>query len=289
MKVSVLIAAYNEELFIGECLNSIVAQDYQNFEVIIVNDGSTDNTGAIIDAYSKKFSNLIVSHQRNLGKVSAFNRCYALSSGDLFTFVGADDVLPQNSISERVTTMSNNFSDIVRGRLRLMSNCKLNDLEIPRLRGQGNRSGGALLFNKKIASITFPIPVEFPNEDVWVNLISDNLNFKNGICSEVIYILRLHENNSFSTVKSFDDFNIRYHEREFIIKEFINRFGKFISRTSKLNLINRLEIEKRRFKGDMRLIFLKGNLRHKLWCLLHLNEKTYKLKSVLRRFLMGYI
>ena len=177
----------------------------------------------------------------------------------------------------------------MRGRLRILSNCNLNGVEVPRSKKNGNRSGGALLFNKKIADIAFPIPPDFPNEDVWLNLIADHMNFKNSVCKEVIYFLRLHENNSFSSVRGFGQFNIRYNEREQIIYTFLDRYKDQISISSKRILEGRLKIENLRFKGDLKLIFLSGNTRHKLWCLLHINKYTYKLKLFLRQFLFGII
>jgi len=289
IKVSVLIAAFNEELFIEECLQSALTQSYKNIEVIVINDGSTDGTGALLDAYSKKFENLRVQHQENAGKVRAFNKAFSLATGELITFLGADDILSVNSILERVTKLHATKADIVRGRLRLLTNCNLNGVEVPRSKKNGNRSGGALLFNKKIANFAFPIPPHFPNEDVWLNLIADHLNFKNCVCKEVIYSLRIHENNSFSSVKDYNCFNIRYNERERIIYTFLDRYKDQISKTSRRGLEGRLKIENLRFKGNFKLIFLPGNTRHKLWCVLHINKYTYKLKLFLRQFLFGII
>ena len=53
-KISVLVPAYNVALWLPSCLDSILAQTYQNLEIIVVNDGSTDNTGTILDSYAKK-------------------------------------------------------------------------------------------------------------------------------------------------------------------------------------------------------------------------------------------
>ena len=220
MKVSVLIAAFNEEQFIEECINSIFMQTHNELEVIVVNDGSSDETGKILDRLSETYSSLYVAHQENLGKVAAFNACYKLASGEIFIFVGADDILPRNSIEERVGCMQKNQSDLVRGRLKLNSVGRLNNIEVPRRRDRGNRSGGALLFNRRLAKVVFPIPEHFPNEDVWVNLIADHLKFRTSICSSIIYILRLHENNSFSQVNNFELFNQKYHDRELIIEDF---------------------------------------------------------------------
>ena len=289
MKISVLIAAFNEEQFIEQCLLSVYAQNYDNIEVIVVNDGSTDKTGDIIDKLSKLYSSLRVVHKDNEGKAAAFNTCYNLASGELFLFVGADDVLPPGSIKERLKFMIADEVDLVRGRLKFLSNCNLNNKEIPRSKKVGNRSGGALLFNKRLAEVVFPIPQNFPNEDIWVNLIADYLDFKTAVCPSIIYILRLHENNSFSRILDFEIFSQKYYDREMILHEFLVRFEKFLDEKARSDLENRLAIEEMRFNGDLRFLFLRGNLRHKLWCLLNVSPKMYQIKLYLKRFLVGVV
>ena len=68
-KISVLVPAYNVALWLPSCLDSILAQTYQNLEIIVVNDGSTDNTGTILDSYAKKNGRIVAIHQKNAGLV----------------------------------------------------------------------------------------------------------------------------------------------------------------------------------------------------------------------------
>lgn len=71
--VSVIIPAYNAEQYVGFCLDTVIAQTHKNLEIIVVDDGSTDNTGKICDEYANKDSRIKVIHQENKGVSAARN------------------------------------------------------------------------------------------------------------------------------------------------------------------------------------------------------------------------
>lgn len=73
MKISIIIPVYNVEKYLRECLDSILAQSYKDFEIILVDDGSTDSSGNICDEYSMKYENIKVLHKNNNGLSSARN------------------------------------------------------------------------------------------------------------------------------------------------------------------------------------------------------------------------
>lgn len=92
-KVSVIVAAYNIEKYIARCLDSILNQTYKNLEIIVVNDGSSDNTGEIIDKYSEKDIRIKVIHKENSGVSSSRNKGIDMSTGDYIGFVDGDDTI----------------------------------------------------------------------------------------------------------------------------------------------------------------------------------------------------
>ena len=92
-KISELVPAYNVALWLPSCLDSILAQTYQNLEIIVVNDGSTDNTGTILDSYAKKNGRIVAIHQKNAGLVAARETGIAHATGDYVTFVDGDDTI----------------------------------------------------------------------------------------------------------------------------------------------------------------------------------------------------
>lgn len=95
--ISVIVPVYNVELYLARCLDSILKQDYKNFEVVLIDDGSTDNSGKICDAYAEKNAKVRVIHQNNGGVSAARNMGMRASKGDLICFVDSDDYLPDNS------------------------------------------------------------------------------------------------------------------------------------------------------------------------------------------------
>lgn len=112
-KISIIVPVYNAEQFISQCLDSIVNQTYTNLEVIIINDGSTDATGVLCDAYAKKDSRLHVIHKMNEGVSKARNIGFKVSSGDYIQLADADDVLYPTLCEKLVEGMEANNADIV--------------------------------------------------------------------------------------------------------------------------------------------------------------------------------
>jgi len=107
-KVSVILPARNEEKFIEKCLNSLVEQDYDNYEIIAINDSSNDSTGDIIKKYSEKFPKVIFVDAKPkpdgwMGKNWACMEGYKMASGDLLLFTDADTTHTSSVISLAVS------------------------------------------------------------------------------------------------------------------------------------------------------------------------------------------
>lgn len=99
VKYSVCIAAYNVEKYIDECIKSVLNQTFSNFELIIVDDGSNDNTGHILDEYNKKDSRIKVFHNDvNKGPLFSKVRAINASTGDYLMFMDSDDYYEKNAI-----------------------------------------------------------------------------------------------------------------------------------------------------------------------------------------------
>lgn len=97
-KVSVIIPAYNVEVYIEKCVRSILEQTYSNLELIVVNDGSLDSTAQIIDRLSNQDSRLVVIHKENGGVSAARNSGLEVCTGDYVVFVDGDDYLASDYI-----------------------------------------------------------------------------------------------------------------------------------------------------------------------------------------------
>lgn len=95
IKYSFIIPVYNTAKYLNRCLDSIVKQTYKNFEIIIVNDGSTDNSKDIINMYKKQNTNIKVVEQKNSGLSVARNHGVSKSSGKYIVFVDSDDYIEE--------------------------------------------------------------------------------------------------------------------------------------------------------------------------------------------------
>ncbi len=91
--VSIIVPVYNVEKYIKTCLDSIINQTYKNIEILLIDDGSTDNSGKICDEYSKKDKRIKVFHKENGGLSSARNYGIDRAKGDYLTFIDSDDTL----------------------------------------------------------------------------------------------------------------------------------------------------------------------------------------------------
>lgn len=91
--LSIIIPAFNTDKYLSACLDSIVSQIYNDIEVIIVNDGSTDNSGDIANKYAQQYDFIKVIHQSNQGVSAARNRAIHELTGDYLVFLDSDDVL----------------------------------------------------------------------------------------------------------------------------------------------------------------------------------------------------
>lgn len=112
--LSIIIPVYNVEKFLARCLDSLVNQTFNNIELIIVNDGSTDNSQAIIDQYSQKYPSIIRSFiKKNGGLSDARNFGLKHIKGDLVAFVDSDDYIDIEMYSRMVNQLEYDNSDLV--------------------------------------------------------------------------------------------------------------------------------------------------------------------------------
>ena len=94
--ISIIIPVFNAEKYLRQCLDSILAQTYTNYEVVIINDGSTDKSGDIIDDYGKYDDKIHPYHRNNGGVSSARNFGLDKAKGDWIIFVDSDDFILPN-------------------------------------------------------------------------------------------------------------------------------------------------------------------------------------------------
>mgnify|MGYP003571294127 CR=1 FL=1 len=184
-KISVIVPVYNVEKYLEKCLNSIINQTYKNLEIILVDDGSTDNSSDICDLYASKDNRIKVIHQENSGVSNAKNNGLKIATGELISFIDSDDTMEPNFFHVLYDSLIETNSDIAlvgykvvneKGKLILDSITKNNLKKDERVTYEGNEIIKELLLQKTI------------NNFGWCKLFKKNVlcNFKEGVTYEDI-------------------------------------------------------------------------------------------------------
>lgn len=111
--ISIIIPVYNVEPYLRQCLDSVFVQETDNYEVICINDGSTDGSAAILDEYAAKYPNLKVQHVTNGGTAKARNLGMELAQGEYIWFVDSDDWIQPGAILALINWMERKRPDVL--------------------------------------------------------------------------------------------------------------------------------------------------------------------------------
>ena len=118
-KVSVIIPLFNQKKFINDTVQSVLKQSYENIEIIVVNDGSTDNPKPMLDKFENK---IIVIDQKNRGLAGARNTGIRRASGEYIQLLDADDLLEENKIKKQLQLMNRKKDELSYCRIDLLNN-----------------------------------------------------------------------------------------------------------------------------------------------------------------------
>lgn len=110
--VSIIVPVFNVEEYLARCIDSLISQTYKNIEIILIDDGSTDNSPSICDEYANLYSNIRVIHQINMGLSGARNSGLEVAKGEYVTFVDSDDWLSSDMIDINLKNMDDAAADI---------------------------------------------------------------------------------------------------------------------------------------------------------------------------------
>lgn len=124
--LSLIVPAYNVAPYLEECIDSIVANAYQNYEILLIDDGSTDETGAICDILAQKYKKIKVFHTENRGLCAARNLGLENANGKYIGFVDSDDLVAPDMLEALVSNMTDDIQMVACGFVR----CKRTDTPI---------------------------------------------------------------------------------------------------------------------------------------------------------------
>ncbi len=197
--ISVIIAAYNYGRYLREAIDSAIVQTYPSTEIIVINDGSTDDTEKIAQSYGAKIRYFYQEHQ---GLASPKNRGVTLAQGEYIAFLDADDVWPENRLELMMAPFSNDKSlDMVFGQIRNFLSPELTvEKEKALKRPTEPMSGicpGALLIKKaSFLKVGFFEPEWKVTEFLNWHLQAKDLGLKMTSVKELVLFRRLHDENN---------------------------------------------------------------------------------------------
>jgi len=111
--ISIIVPVYNVEKYLKQCIETIQSQTYKNLEIILVDDGSPDNSGKICDEYAEQDSRIKVIHKENGGVSSARNLGLEKATGEFIAFIDADDYISADYCEKLLTTLKQENADCV--------------------------------------------------------------------------------------------------------------------------------------------------------------------------------
>lgn len=207
MKISVIVPVYKAEKYIEECINSVLSQTYQNFELILIDDGSPDNSGKICDNYAKQFDNIKVYHKQNGGVSSARNLGIEKSSGEWILFLDADDKLYNQCLETCINTAQQNDLDMLQfwhsQSKRYKENIYCQPLPANHfLNMRFNVCIGGSFFNASLIknyNISFPETIKLAEDQIFILKCIIHAK-KIEILDKVLYFYRLHTNNATASI-----------------------------------------------------------------------------------------
>lgn len=116
--ISVIIPVYNVQTYVAQCIDSILSQNYEKLEIILVDDGSTDHSGEICDGYAERDDRIVVIHQKNGGAAAAKNTGLRAATGEYLSFVDSDDYLEPGAYDHMVKILMEYQADAVQCAIR---------------------------------------------------------------------------------------------------------------------------------------------------------------------------
>lgn len=257
MLISIIIPIYNVEKYLIECIESILEQNENDIEIILVNDGSTDNSGKIAEDYARKVKNIKFIHKKNGGLSSARNAGLEMASGEFVLFIDSDDSLFSQSISKIKALIRLHKPELI-----YFSGIKTFDID-GHIELYGNQENiicdsGVNLYNILRKSKNYYTGVYYQCIKRKV-LIENNITFYEGILhedhlytfrvfmsvnkciatDEQIYKYRIRENSIMTEkpdyIRRFEAFAITFNEMQNIYNNIVNYFENNIELKKEVN------------------------------------------------------
>lgn len=182
-RISVIIPVYNVETYLRRCVDSVIGQDYTNFEIILVDDGSSDSSGVICDEYARKDGRIKVIHQENMGPHGARNTGMAVAEGEYISFIDSDDWIEAGTYTYMMNIVDAWHPDMIRfGFKKVLNGRILADKKMPYEEGLYEGEAVRTLQLDIISNEGVLDYKKTRNLSPWSSLYRRKLIVKQGIC-----------------------------------------------------------------------------------------------------------
>ncbi|MGN1337401.1 MAG: glycosyltransferase family 2 protein [Candidatus Coprovivens sp.] len=226
--ISVIVPVYNVEKYLKKCIDSILEQEYTNLEIILVDDGSTDNSGNICDEYKKIDSRIKVIHKKNGGLSDARNKGINISTGDYLSFVDSDDFIDRKLYQDFIDNCHEDIDIYIFGILKVYDGVPFNY----------NKKGKISILNN-------------------IESMSKILNYElNNFACDKIYKRELFKSVEFPVNRSFEDIGTIYklilNSNKIMVNSseyygYYQRSSSITGNMSEKSIIDRIELENNRY------------------------------------------
>ena len=203
--ISLIVPVYNAEKSLVKCVESILSSEYEDFELILVNDGSNDDSGLICDYYAEKETKIRVFHQENRGVSAARNIGIELAQGKWIAFADSDDMVTPQYLGDLIADVDNDFSGLIFQGVEMNAKGRVNLLSLTS--GRYQKKEIAKLFQEgSILSIGFPVSKLFKLSIITKNHIRFDTEIH--MCEDLVFMLQYlyyaHE------IRALSVYNYRY-------------------------------------------------------------------------------
>lgn len=228
-KVSIIVPIYNGENVIERCVDSILAQDYKDIEVLLIDDGSKDNSFKVIEECAKKDERIVAIHKENGGVSSTRNLALSKATGDYIQFIDVDDWLPFDSTKLMVRAIEDNKADMVIADFYRVVEDKTSK--------KGSIKDGGLLSIKEYADKMLLTPADFYYGALWNKLYKKEIIDK--------YNIRMDVNVSYSEDNIFNLEYLKHIDNIYVLKSpvyyYVKTEGSLVSKN--LNIQNTVRMK----------------------------------------------
>ncbi len=215
--VSIIIPCYNAEKYIEKTIQSVLNQTYTNWELIVVNDGSSDNSKQIIEDLASNENRLLVYNKKNTGVSDSRNYGLEKSQGEFIAFLDADDIwhneylekqidilLSTNStLSYTATKLIDEFGNELNKQIRGENNPQLNDFLVQKFNYNTNPSG--IVYKRSCFEKVSGFDIQLSNnadQDILIQMLSQGYSI--GYIDEILWDYRIHNNNMSKNVSTLE-------------------------------------------------------------------------------------